>query len=877
MTKQFFKANFSLAIFLLLLVSVNIAPQNSIGNLSPQVTNQLKTMTPKQQQDFADKYNIELPLNTYQDTSEPKLGEKGKPIEKFSADGNFLDLSEDNIPSLDNTGNKVQRFGLSFFTQEISTFAPVDDVSVPDNYILGVGDSMVIQMMGTATERYNQEIARDGTIFIESLGVISVAGLSMKQAVEMINKRVVNELFGSTVSISLGKLKAINIFLAGEIKNPGMYSVSSLTSITQALYQAGGITELGSIRNIQVLRNGEKINIFDAYNLLIKGDSTNDIRLKSGDVVLIPPYQAIAEVKGESRRPMLYEISPGETVADLIVMSSGFSENASLSDSVLLTKTSAGLPLKAVTLNLLNQDDLKTVIGMDDTLIIPKANINPRNFIEITGAAHRTGLVGWQEGMKLSDIITDVNKDFPQYVDLEFSMIARKPNPFSDFTFLSFSLRDFFQNDKYQDLELYEYDQIVFFSSTPNDAAEIDSDQNVLSPDKSVFSEPIDTNRSLNTEDLNISSIDNADLTRNKELSEQSKEFTRAKLLAPFIELIRLNASLKNPMQLVSIIGAVPYPGIYPLFEDASTKDLIRAAGGFTNVAYADSIELRRNKLGSVAYSTELIELSGLDDNLTANTIKLKALDHLTVRAYSNLNQNNSIMLTGEFIFPGKYVVGMGESLLSVIERAGGFTENAFIEGAVYLKNNVKLDDLKRMKEYSNQIKRNYSASSLTQESTSKMNVDQFNSILSLLESVEPTGRVSIDLKGQNLKDYFVGNNDTLHIPAKSLNISVVGEVNVINSLEYKEEYTIDDYLQLSGGISQRADKNNIYIVKANGSTILLDKSSFRIFGRKPQIEAGDTIVVPVDIQFKDSLTNWTQVTQLIYQSMVSIAAVKGL
>ena len=874
MTKQFFKANFSLVIFSLLLVSLNIAPQNSIGNLPPQIINQLKTMTPKQQQDFADKYNIQLPLNTYQDTGETKLGEKGEPIEKFSANENFFDSSQDDIPLQVDAENKIQRFGLSFFDQEISTFAPVDDVSVPDNYILGVGDSMVIQMMGTANERYNLEIARDGTIFIESLGVISVAGLSMKQAVEMIEQRVVNELFGSTVSINLGKLKAMNIFLAGEIKNPGMYSVSSLTSVTQALYQAGGITELGSIRNIQVLRSGEKINTFDAYDLLIKGDSTNDIRLKSGDVVLIPPYQAIAEVKGESRRPMLYEISPGETVADLIAMSSGFAENASLSDSVLLTKPSAGLPLKALTLDLLNQDDLKTPIGMDDTLIISKANISPRNYIEISGASHRTGLMGWQEGMKLSDVITDVNKDFPQYVDLDFSMIARKPNPFSDFTFLRFSLRDFFQNNMHQDLELYEYDQILFFSSTPN---EIESTEDALNIDREISFELDDANITSDTEDLDNSSIDETDLTRNKELSEESKEFTRAKLLLPFIELIKLNTSLQNPMKLVSISGAVPYPGIYPLFEDATPKDLINAAGGLTDLAYADAIELRRQTLDYLTYSTELIELNASNDNLEMVSTKLKPLDHLTVRKYSSQEQINKITLSGEFIFPGEYVIGQGESIVSVIERAGGFTKNAFIDGSIYLKKDVKLSEIKRLKEYSDQIKRNYSASSLTQESMSSLDVGQFESILSMLESVEPTGRVAIDLSADNLEEFVVSDGDSLHIPIKTSSITVVGEVNVNNSLEYREEYTIDDYLRLSGGLTKRADEDSLYIVKANGSTIVLDKSSFRIFGRRPDIGPGDTIVVPVNIQYKDSLQNWTEITQLIYQSMVSIAAVKGL
>ena len=119
MTKQFFKANFSLVIFSLLLVSMNIAPQNSIGNLPPQIINQLKTMTPKEQKDFADKYNIQLPLNTYQDTSEPKLGEKGEPIEKFSDNKNFFDSSQDDIPLQVDAENKIQRFGLSFFDQEI--------------------------------------------------------------------------------------------------------------------------------------------------------------------------------------------------------------------------------------------------------------------------------------------------------------------------------------------------------------------------------------------------------------------------------------------------------------------------------------------------------------------------------------------------------------------------------------------------------------------------------------------------------------------------------------------------------------------------------------------------------------------------------------
>ena len=296
-----------------------------------------------------------------------------------------------------------------------------------------------------------------------------------------------------------------------------------------------------------------------------------------------------------------------------------------------------------------------------------------------------------------------------------------------------------------------------------------------------------------------------------------------------------------------------------------------------TNLAYTDAIELRRQKLDSNIFAAELIELSASNDYDSVNSTKLFPLDHLTVRSYSNQDQKNSITLTGEFVFPGEYIVGKGETLLSVIERAGGFTDNAFVEGAVYLKNNTKLEETKRMNEYINQIKRNYSASSLTEEVNNSLDIDQFNSIISLLESVEPTGRVSIDFEGQNLREFLVGNNDVLHIPIKTNNVSVVGEVNKVNSLEYQKELTIDDYLQLSGGLTKRADRDSLYIVKANGSTIILDKSAFRIFGRRPIIGPGDTIVAPVNIAYKDSLQNWTEITQLIYQSMVSIAAVKGL
>ena len=369
-------------------------------------------------------------------------------------------LTQDNI-------EEPKRFGLSFFDQDISTFSPVDNLSVPDNYILGIGDSLVIRMTGSSYMQFNQQIQRDGTIFIENLGSISLAGLTIEAASNIINVKASNELFGSEFLISLGKLRAINIFLAGEVKNPGMYSVSSLTTVTQALYQAGGLTDLSSLRSIKVLRNGVTAATFDAYDLLIFGDASNDIRLNSGDVILVPPYELDIVVEGEAKRPMTYEILAGETVGDLITMSSGFSSDASPENAVLVTKRSLNQASTILPLNLLDENDLNVNLGVKDKLIIPKASLLPTNYTEVIGAANRPGLQAWYEGMKLSDLVSNIDEDFPQYVDLDFSLIVRKKDSFSDTSYIDFSLRNFFQDKEFHDFELNEFDRLIFFSSTP--------------------------------------------------------------------------------------------------------------------------------------------------------------------------------------------------------------------------------------------------------------------------------------------------------------------------------------------------------------------------------------------------------------------------
>ena len=190
---------------------------------------------------------------------------------------------------------------MSLFDREVSTFAPTDDASVPDNYRLGAGDNLVIQLFGKDNEQYDCSQSK-WNINFPKLGPITLAGLTFENARELILSRVADQLIGVQATISMGRLRAINVFMAGEVAVPGAYSVSALTTITQALFQAGGISDIGSLRAIQVKRDGISVATFDAYQLLLQGDASADVRLQSGDVVFVPPYRGLVSVDGAVNR-----------------------------------------------------------------------------------------------------------------------------------------------------------------------------------------------------------------------------------------------------------------------------------------------------------------------------------------------------------------------------------------------------------------------------------------------------------------------------------------------------------------------------------------------------------------------------------------------
>ncbi|MDB2434663.1 SLBB domain-containing protein [Luminiphilus sp.] len=799
---------------------------------------QLKSMPPSQQQALAKQYGIALPTGNAGSGDVAGLASPGAALP--SAMG--MTQADVDAAAPDKTEEVQQRartrYGRALFNRDVSTFAPTDDAPVPESYRLGVGDQLIVQLFGKENEQLSLQIGRLGDVSFPKLGSITLSGLTFEDARDLIKTRVAQQLIGVEAVVSMGRLRAINVFMAGEVSVPGAYSVSAMTTVTQALFQAGGVTDIGTLRHIQVRRGGSVVATFDTYDLLMRGDVSDDIRLQSGDVVFVPPYQGVIDIEGELKRPMVYELAGGETLADVLVMAGSFTRDAYPAISVLTRQSDTlGLP-EALTVDLTEPVQRQLAARDGDTLLVPKVGDQIVNSITLKGAVTRPGNYGWVAGMRLSDLISDARRDLSRDADLGLGMVIRQKNAVLDIEVLSFDLVSVIASPgSDRDLALQELDEVLVFSLVTSDLT-----------------------------DANANADADADASREA-------------LLAPVLAKLRSQARQNEPVELVSVSGAVRARGTYPLIKGATVETLISAAGGLTDSAFLQAAELRRlsdRSSGEVIADYRDINLAkgaGLE-------LALASRDHLTVRDIPDWSPTDAITVQGEVKFPGEYRIRKGETLSDVINRAGGFTGEASPESAIFTREAVAALEVERAAEFARDVQANFATRLLTEETTTQSIAD-VSQIVDSLQAAEGKGRLLINLpaamSGDMNADIELTDGDAVIIPKLSNTVSVIGEVKRSGTHTFQSDLLLDDYVDLSAGFTRRADNGGIYIVKANGSVVTMERDLWRFTGNNAALDPGDTIVVPINTQYKESLASWREITQIVYQSMVSIAAVAAL
>ena len=748
-----------------------------------------------------------------------------------------LDIRLTRLP-LKKTGvEALKPFGYDLFDRSPSTFAPMTNVPVPSDYVVGAGDELSVQLYGSQNRTLRLTVGRDGRVSFPELGPINVAGERFNNVKANIESRVERQLIGVRASVSMGDTRSIRIFVLGEARRPGTYTISSLATMTSALYAAGGIKPIGSMRRIELKRQGTLVRTLDLYDLLIRGDTTDDNKLEQGDVIFVPSVGSTVSAAGELHRPAIYEIKNESSVADLVALAGGLTPQA---DPVkaMLSRVDENERRVVLQVALFGPGAKTQTLRNGDVLRVTRLKPTLDAGVVLEGHVFTPGNYAFQKGMHLTDVVHSVD-DLQPNADLHYLLIRRELPPDRRITVLSADLAAALKAPgSAADIQLLPRDQIMVFDLASG----------------------------------------------------------RDRIIQPVLDELRLQATTNRPTEVVHVDGRVKVPGEYPLESGMTVADLVRAGGGLSDAAYGGKAELTRYRVeDGETRRTDLIEVDLAQALLgdPKENLKLEPFDILSVKEVSQWHTQESVTLAGEVRFPGRYDIKRGETLVSVLARAGGLTEFAFPEGSIFTREELRRREQEEMDMLADRMQVDLSATAVAglavagggSASGGPAIIAVGQSLLTQLRSQRAVGRLVIDLprmmrsRPGSAFDVILRDGDELRVPRFQQQVTVIGEVQSTTSHLYSPDLSRDDYIALSGGTTRRADRSKIYVVHANGSVVAAPQGHrwFQSTGSDLRIKPGDTIVVPLDTERLPSLPFWTAVTTIVYNVAIAVAAIHGL
>jgi protein involved in polysaccharide export with SLBB domain len=682
--------------------------------------------------------------------------------------------STSSLPKLDLSKNKdtletLMLFGHDIFSADQQLYDPALTSLPPADYTLGPGDNILVNVWGRVELELNLIVDREGKVFIPKVGDIVALGCTVDKFRQDLDSRLSQIYSEYHLSVTMGKLRQIRIFVFGEVQKPGGYTTTSLATLLNAIYLAGGITDNGSLRKIRIIRNNKEYSNYDLYDLLLKGDNSGDLKLMSGDVVYVPVTGPRVSIAGEIRRPAIYELKANETITQLITLAGGSTSTAYLqsvsidrvdqNDYRLLKDINIGDSISRT------QNDLALNDG--DKVNIPSVYDFHANTVFLAGHVKHPGAFGLADSMRISQLLS--NGDQLR----ENAYLGRA---------------DLFRTES-------------------------DGKKSVLAVAlDSIFAKSNDSDYALRPRD----------------------------------SLVIYSQDQINRQRYVAIQGDVKKPGQYNLYHNMKLSDLIFLAGDLTKSSYLLRAEIARTYQGK---ATDLIYVN-LEDMIVNRKseadIALTEDDHVFIRQIPEWRPVQMVSVDGEVLFPGKYAIrDKNEKLSDLIARAGGLTESAFPEGALFQRKSIARDVSRR--NIGQIIK-----------STSESTLDSLGRPVKEFQiNFDPLvlNRIIIDLpnileKPGGPEDIVLADSDYVYVPARPSGIQIIGSVAANGTIAYMDNKKIRYYLEQAGGLAPDADKSEIRLVKPNGKVYYGGQAT----GHK--ITLGDAIVVPSRLKQK---TDWSK------------------
>jgi protein involved in polysaccharide export with SLBB domain len=731
------------------------------------------------------------------------------------------------------TGQTLPIFGTDLFRRVPSTFAPLDMSPVTPDYVIGPGDELRIRVWGQVNFQTNVRVDRSGEIFLPQIGPVHVAGMAFSALDAHLRGAVGRVYRNFNLTADVGQIRAIQVYVSGQARRPGVYTVSSLSTLVDTLFASGGPSVQGSMRHIELRRGSAVVTDFDLYDLLIHGDKSTDVKLQSGDVIFIPPTGPQAAVTGSVRNPAIYELRAKGSLSDLVADAGGVSSTAAEA-RVSIERIDDHRDRHAMEVAY-DASGLATPLADGDLVRVYSIVPTYQKTVTLRGNTANPGRFAWHAGMHVSDLIPDKE-----------SLITR----------------NYWWQRAQLGLPAPEFQPTLGFDRMRQPAENL-----ATTIDPSLMQPPVQggVNSQESTNGQDQSGLQSQRLNAQQRAGSTSlagaqanltgrnlptTQRTEVRILAPEIDWDYAVIERLDPETLKTVLISFDL-GKLVLQHDAS-QDLDLQAGDVVSIFSEADIRV------PIAQQTKMVRLDG------------------------------------EFVHAGVYTVQPGETLRHLVERTGGFTPNAYLYGSEFTRESTRAMQQARIDEYVQslgmRIQRSNMAlaasSSSAQDMTGAAAQSTEQSLIASLKQIRATGRIVLEIKPDDsgtmkLPDVALEDGDKFTVPSVPASVNVVGAVYDQNSFLYVRARRTGTYLKLAGGPTRDADQKREFIIRADGEVVSRDRAT-GIWSSSPfnnmRMNPGDTIVVP-EKTFKPSalrgVVDWSQMFSQFALGATAISVIK--
>jgi polysaccharide biosynthesis/export protein len=789
----------------------------------------------------------------------------------------------------------LTRYGIEFFTNKNGL--DLTSLPVPSHYKIVPNDVLSVILYGPKSENMSLTVDKDGSVVIPSFGPLNVAGLTFSDAKKVISDALMAAFPNVGVTVNIAQFSTIQVSVAGEVVTPGLYNLNSFSTLKEALIAAGGVSANGTMREVMIKRNGRVVSTVDLYRIIRGTAKSQETLLKAGDVIVVPVIGKSVIVDGNVKRPAIYEAKGNETLFDLITYAGGLSASANKND-IRITRYDAHEKMSIETLSLSTASKKKV---MDqDKIYVYGIDVSNVHGITLYGNVIKPGF--WplvKEGISVKEFFKrEIDQNSLRGVFLEQThfdyAVIKRTTPSLKEELIGFSLSKALSGE--ETVKLYSRDELYILNKTMAQEKQIVQigGECIERPGEYRYFDKMTLQSLLATAGVKCP-IDEKKITILSRDSVSTDTMVKvvdatqggAVYLSKFDEVFTVGFYTVNPHKTAIIKGEVYLPGEYPIGTKGLTlRELILASGGMTDKASREKIEIVSYVMKN---GTRTRHVKTVDPAvaMSENSPIISAYDEVSVYKIPQWGERKTVKIYGNVKYPGEYSIEEGDRLSDLITRVGGFTDTAYLNGAVFTREELKKRQQEGVERQIKDLEQRilFIASQPTEAGQSAADKTQLVNILGMLKEeakkTEFVGRLAIQLQNDMRRfekssyNVLLKNGDALYIPEREDSVIIQGEVLNPNAVVYRSDYSLQNYLEKSGGLKDSADEKNIFVIHANGEAETF-KSGY-LFSAKTAIGPGDVIVVPMQISTVSGMQFAKDITSILYQLAVSVAALNTI